>query len=270
MQDAACPKVVLHRGKIDYFRLADEFDNLVDLFKKLKIKVHFIDPRRIKGTDERYIYNLIYARDLFFMTPRGAVLSQMGAEVRRDEARYAERALLRIKAKIRTSIQGHATFEGADALWVTDKLVIVGVGKRTNAAGFSQLKKELSRDDVSCVPVPAPRASLHLLGALQFVDANLAVARAALLGSQIRRVLKKNRIEVVDLGETREVVERQAMNFVTIAPRKIIMPANCPSAKKIYLSAGINVTAEVETKELVKGAGGLACATGILSREALS
>jgi N-dimethylarginine dimethylaminohydrolase len=270
IQAIACPADVLHSGKIDHAEISREYDELVKVYKKFKIKVFFISPRKIKGTDDSYIFNLIYVRDLFFMTTRGAILSKMAIEVRRDEVRYAKRALGAIDAPVRGSIQGSATFEGADALWVNSRLAVVGVGNRTNTAGFSQIKKELSRDGIQCVCVPAPKASIHLLGALQLVDSDLALARIDLISPVIPKFLKKNKIEVVNIGESDEVAKKQAMNFVTIAPRKIIMPAGCPRTKKIYERSGIKVAAEVEAEELVKGAGGLACATGILTRETLS
>lgn len=262
----ACPRDVLHAGKIDYIHFSKEYDDLIKLYKKLKIKVYLVDPRKIKGTDDRYIFNLIYARDLFFMTPKGAILSKMSEAVRQDEVRYVERALRRRKVFIRKSIQGSATFEGADALWVNGRLVIVGVGKRTNQEGFLQLKEELKRDCVACVSVPAPQSSLHLLGALQFVDSNLVLVRGNLISPGTLELLKRNKIEAANIPENGELTKNEAMNFVTIAPREIIMPAACPRTKKIYERLGIKVAAEAQTAELVKGAGGLACATGILCR----
>lgn len=266
MHNIARPKDALHCGKINYAGLAREYDELVKVYKKFKIMVFFIDPRKIKGTNESYIFNLIYARDLFFMTARGAILSKMAVEVRRDEVRYAKRALGSINVSVRRSMQGNATFEGADALWVNSRLVLVGVGNRTNTAGFSQIEKELGQDGIHCVCVPAPKASIHLLGALQLVDSNLAMARRDLVSPVILKFLKKNKIEVVNIGESDEVTKKQAMNFVVIAPRQIIMPAGCPRTRKIYERSGIKIVAAVEAEELVKGAGGIACATGILAR----
>jgi len=57
------------------------------------------------------------------------------------------------------------------------------------------------------------------------------------------------------------------MNVVTVKPRVIVMPVNCPDLKRLYAARGITVAAEVEIGQLLNGAGGLACATGILGRE---
>jgi arginine deiminase len=66
--------------------------------------------------------------------------------------------------------------------------------------------------------------------------------------------------------EIEETTAMQGMNVVTVAPRTIVMPKGCPTLKRIYAAAGLTVAAEVGIEQLKRGAGGLACATGILSR----
>jgi N-dimethylarginine dimethylaminohydrolase len=200
------------------------------------------------------------------MTVKGAILSRMASVIRRDEATYAKRALKKFRVPIRKAIQGDATFEGADALWVNPRMVAIGVGKRTNNCGFEQVKEELKRYGVKCVSFPAPFGTLHLLGALQLIDKNLAVARTGLIGTGIASFLKENKIKVIEIPENNEVKNKQALNFITIAPKKIIMPAFCPDTKMILRRHGIEIAAEVPVTQLINCGGGLACATGILSR----
>ena len=57
------------------------------------------------------------------------------------------------------------------------------------------------------------------------------------------------------------------MNTVTLGPRTIVMPTNCPDLKRLYETNGMTVAAEIDINQLLNGAGGLACATGILARE---
>jgi hypothetical protein len=45
------------------------------------------------------------------------------------------------------------------------------------------------------------------------------------------------------------------------------MPAGCPETRRTFEDAGIEVAGEIRITELLQGAGGLACATGILARE---
>lgn len=260
------PAKVLYNKKIDFKIMEKEYSAILELYKKLKVKLYFIDSSRIKNTDCRYVFNLMFTRDLFFMTPRGAILSNMASGVRQDEIIYAERAFKNNGIRIRKIIQGDATFEGADALWVTPGIVAIGVGNRTNDSGFKQVEGELKKDGIKCVYLPAPRSSIHLLGSLQFIDKGLALVRTGLVIPETVKLLKKSGIRLIEINECAEVKEKQALNFVTLAPKKIIMPAGCPCTRKILRHYGIEVIAEVSVTQFINAGGGLACASGILSR----
>jgi len=261
------PESVLYTKLIDCHIIRKEFGELVKVYKKLKIKVDFIDTKIIMGTDPGYKFNLMFVRDLFFMTPKGAILSRMFPKIRRDEVKYGERALRNIKIPIIRLIQGEGTFEGADILSFNEKLVYVGVGNRTDMKGFLVLKETLGRQGVQCVHVPAPGGVLHLLGALQLVDFDAALVRTELIDPKIIDLLKISRIRIIAVPENREVRTKYAMNFVTVAPKRIIMSAGCPYTKKIYENSGIKIIAEVPATQLGNAAGGIACATGVLSRD---
>jgi arginine deiminase len=47
----------------------------------------------------------------------------------------------------------------------------------------------------------------------------------------------------------------------------VIKAAGCPGLKKLYEKAGLSVAAEIRITQLINGAGGIACATGILARD---
>ncbi|MFH1655278.1 MAG: arginine deiminase family protein [Candidatus Omnitrophota bacterium] len=261
------PRDVLHLGRISYSVLTREYAEMINAYKKLKIKTYFINVDKTKNDGNHGLFNLMFVRDLFLMTPSGAIISKMFSEVRRPEERYAKMALSGMGVRIRKIIRDGATFEGADALWLNNRLMVVGVGKRTNIKGFREVKEELKKDNIECLSVPAPQGTLHLLGALQFVDSALALVRVDLVDSDIVNFLKQNKIKIIKIPENAEVRKKQAMNFVAIAPRKIVMPADCPKTRRIYERFGIKIAAEVKITQLVNGGGGLACATGILTRK---
>ncbi len=264
--DITDPSTVLHVKRMDPAAAKQEHLGIAETYRKLGIAVHFIKVDQKTTGDDRFLYNLMFTRDLFFMTPRGAIMAKMFSDVRRHEVTYAKKVMGRLGIFVRKVIEGNATFEGADALWVNEKLVIVGVGKRTNEAGFIQIREELKKDGIACIKVPAPRGALHLLGAVQWVDACLAVVRVDALAPEIVKVLKRYHIKMIKLKDNLELTRKHAMNFVTIAPKQIIMPAGCPQTKKHLQGFGIKIAAEVRIAQLVNGGGGLACATGILSR----
>ena len=266
MGRVARPKDVLYAAGVDFDAVRRESARFSRLCEKFKITAKFIDPRRQENSGKDYAYNLVFTRDHFFMTPSGAILSKMGCAVRRDEVAYAQRALEAAGIFIRMKINGRGRLEGADALWITPRLVAVAVGNRTNAEGFRQIRKEFSRDGIACERVEAPRVALHLLGALQLVDKDLALARTGLLDPKIIDLLKGQKIDIINIPENPEVAKKHAMNFVTIAPRKIIMAQGCPQARKMFERAGIRIAAQAPAVQLARAGGGLACSVGILAR----
>lgn len=266
IEDVANPREVHHLSKIDYAVIEKEYEQIIRIYKKFKIKIFLINLPKIEGTDNRYCFNIIFTRDHFLMTPRGAIISRMFSDIRQSEIKYVKKALEIAGVPIRMVIRDKGTFEGADALWINDRLVIVGVGNRTNAEGFRQIKEELKQDSINCIRVPASRGSLHLLGALQLIDSDTALARTNLIGPRVIDILKENKIKIIKIPENTEVRERQAMNFVIIASKVIIMPMGCPQTKKIYEQAGIKIAAEISISQFISAGGGLACVTGILAR----
>jgi N-dimethylarginine dimethylaminohydrolase len=213
-------------------------------------------------------HNLLYVRDLFFATPKGAVVSKMKGAVRAGEEKHAARALGQLGVPILKSISGRGTFEGADALWLNPKTVLCGVGNRTNAAGFRQLRGVLKKQGVKTVAVAVPRGVQHLLGMLQLVDRDLAFVRTEVAPENLKTLLARGGVRVVPVPETEETTRRQGMNLVTVAPRKVVMAKHCPVLKRLYEKAGVTVAAELEIGQFIRGAGGLACAVGILARRA--
>ncbi|MDD5019291.1 MAG: arginine deiminase family protein [Candidatus Omnitrophica bacterium] len=263
---AVHPRRVLHLKALHEATLKREYGRLVKTYRRLGIKTFFIRVRPGQAGERLALFNIMFTRDLFFMTPRGCILSRMSLRVRRDEVIYAAGALRALGVPVLYSVAGGGTFEGADALWVNDRLVVIGVGRRTNREGFRQVKEVLARQRVDGVHVPAPKRTRHLLGAVQRVAPDLAFVREALVDGEILRLLKKNKVDVIPVRETREVALRQALNVVVTAPRRIIMPAGCPATRRMYEQAGLTVEAEVPVSQFVRAAGGLACAAGVIAR----
>jgi N-dimethylarginine dimethylaminohydrolase len=259
---------IQHLQPMDFHRLHDQMQGLRDLYRQLGVQVFSIDPAGSAGEPEaRCFYNLVYARDLFFMTPEGAILSRMASQVRAGEELFAARALLGLGIPILRTVSGTGTFEGADAAWVDARTVLIGTGNRTNTSGFEQLKSCLAFQGVRAISVPLPRRVLHLQGALQIVDDRLAVTRGRIISGDFRATLETLGFRLIELDETAEVTTGQAMNFVTVAPRRVVMVGGNPETLRFLERNGIVVETEAEVRELLKGAGGLGCATGILHRQ---
>ena len=261
------PNAVQHLARVDPAAIKQEFAAIAAAFRGLGVEVHYL-PRAFDAGRWPEKHNLMYVRDLFFNTREGAVVSRMAGAVRAGEEKHVSRALSELGVPINRTISGRGLFEGADALWLDPKTVLCGVGNRTNAEGFAQLREVLKAQGISAVSTALPRAVQHLLGLLQIVDASRALVRVEIAPKGLVRLLEKRGFAVVPVPETEETAGRQGMNIVTVAPRTIVMPKGCPELRRLYEAAGVTVAAEVEIGQLLRGAGGLACAAGILSRRA--
>jgi N-dimethylarginine dimethylaminohydrolase len=275
--------VLLHRpgpevGKVDdlaaahYERpilsalLDEEFTRISAVFAGLGVEVLWLQPVLGPDEDRKCLLNMMYARDLFFMAPKGAVLSRMAFSIRRGEVAHARVALEAADIPIVHEIDGDGTFEGADALWIRKDLVAVGVGKRTNSEAFRQLQRLLAEDGVHCIALPPPDRTQHLLGGIQLVGCGKVLVRTGIVAPRVTDFLTEQGLFVVAIPENEEVRSRQAMNVVVTAPAELVMPARCPQTRALYERAGLRIGAEVEISQLINGGGGLACATGIVRR----
>lgn len=267
VNDVQQPDAVQHIAHIDAQKIAREYQQLAATLRTLGVAVHYIRPEALQPGTRLDKYNLMFARDLFFNTKVGAVVARMGSTVRAGEEKFATHALAQLAIPINKTITNQGLFEGADALWIDPKTVMCGLGRRTNRDGLQQLRAVLKAQDVTTVAVDLPVATQHLLGILHIVDANLALVRTQIASKRLITILKRAGISIIDVPETEEVLVRQGMNVITVKPRVIVMPANCPDLKRLYTACGIHVAAEVDIAQLLNGAGGLACATGILARE---
>jgi N-dimethylarginine dimethylaminohydrolase len=263
--DHPAPEEVQHLAPVDHGKLSLEFAALIDSYDKLGIAVTIL-PHPDDPSDSSH-YNMMFCRDLLFMTPQGAILANMAHATRQSEPAHAATGLEHAGIPVLHRISGEGRFEGADALWIRKDLVAVGVGNRTNREGYEQFRNILAGFNVEAVALPSTqRTTQHLLGSVQIVDKDLALVRSALVSPETTAFLLRNGFRIVSIPENHEVRTRQAMNIVTIAPSKVFMTAGCPETKEMYLDTGIDVAAELHISQLINGAGGLACATGTLAR----
>ena len=260
------PAAILHNAPIDHAGLMREFDTIIVTFEDLGIVVNLIEGTPLSSNLD-FRFNMMYCRDLFLMTPFGAIVANMSNTIRSAEQLYATRSLQALGCPILHTVSDTGRFEGADALWLDDTTLLIGVGNRTNREGYAQVACVLHSYGIACIPVPSCQTrTQHLLGSMQIVDRNLALVRNGIIDPELAIVLKRHGVTLVSIPECPEVLRRQAANIVTIAPRTVIMTSACPDTKKTYRAAGLTIAAELELTQLIAGAGGLACATGIVAR----
>jgi len=209
--------------------------------------------------------NFLFQRDLFWATPEGLVLARPAAQQRAGEERCMAQILAKLAAPVLFHPFGTATFEGADALWLDPATVLIGSGVRTNREAVTQLRGLLAGMGVEVLEVVLPGGVQHLLGVVNFVDRDLAVVNGGKVTPQLTELLTAREIRQIILPPDAELTTGLGMNFVTLSPRRLLMPAGCPGIRARYRQEGLEVM-EAEISEYRKAAGGLGCLTGILHR----
>ncbi len=248
------PDAALMLARVDLGRIRGECDALAAAYRANDVEVQVVD------VPDDAPPNVIFARDLFWMTPEGAVIARMAAEQRAGEERHASAALAQAGVPIRATIGGGAVLEGADVLWLGPDDVLVGVGRRTDAQAAAQLRA--LGFPVEEVPVPAQVQ--HLLGAVNPIDRDLAVVHPS-AGSALRDALARRGIAALELPDAHERDALRANNVVPLGPRAVLMPAGCPRSRATYEAHGVRCV-EVGVDEYLKAAGGPGCLTGVVRR----
>jgi N-dimethylarginine dimethylaminohydrolase len=236
-----------------------QHDKLIEAYRRANVNVFYVQP------DSTPPPNQMFVADLFFMTPEGVILARPASAMRAGEERFVAKRLIELGIPILRSVRGNGVFEGADALWISPSVAIVATGLRTNIEGAGQVTNLLNEMDVEVIQVALSQDTMHLMGALRFVDENLAMCWKPQIPDLALETLRDFAYDVAFIPDRAEAVSGMALNFVTLGPRHVLMPSGNPNTQSFYEDMGIQcVTVRVD--ELHKAAGGIACLTGVLNR----
>ena len=128
----------------------------------------------------------IFVFDPALITDRGAVLLQMGKELRQGEEAAQGRLFEKLGVPVLGALVGDARAEAGDTCWLDAQTLAVGLGFRTNRAAVEQLQALLGPGGVTVLAYDlpyftGPEACLHLLSLFSIVDERLAVVYLPLL-----------------------------------------------------------------------------------------
>jgi N-dimethylarginine dimethylaminohydrolase len=237
----------------------------------------FVDLMKQAGTDVFYLpaddrtgLDSLYAHDPVLVTDRGAIIFQTGKVARRGEGPAFADAFNSWDVPILGTIDGPATAEAGDMVWLDHDTLLVGRGFRTNALAIEKLSDLMSPLGVTVIPVELPYWNgpsdvLHLMSFISLLDDDLAVVYRRILPVPLFELLTVFGVELVDVPE--EEYETLGCNVLAVAPRSVIMASGNPITKSRLEKAGCTV-AEFDGSEIcLPGAGGPTCLTRPLFRE---
>ncbi|HKI02093.1 MAG TPA: arginine deiminase family protein [Thermoanaerobaculia bacterium] len=253
-----------YTSRVDLEAARREHDALVDLLRGAGAEVIEHSAPQPDRADSIYVF------DPVLITERGTVLLRMGKALRRGEEEALGRRLEESGVPILGRLQGEATAEGGDLLWLDRHTLAAGQGFRTNAEGLRQLREILGPLGVEVLPVElpyfgGPEACLHLLSMISMVDHDLAVVYAPLLAVPFWRWLQDRGIRLIEVPE--EEFPTQGPNVLALAPRKLLMLEGNPVTRRRLEEAGCEVQTYRGREISLKAEGGPTCLTRPVWRE---
>jgi dimethylargininase len=253
-----------YTGRPDVKIAQQEHDDLVVLLRQHGAEVVYHDEPQPDHADA------IFAFDPALVTDHGAIILSMGKSQRRGEEAAMARRFEQLGVPILYTLHGDAHAEGGDLLWVDHDTLAVGLGFRTNAEGYHQLREVLSGIGVKVIPVElpyytGPEACLHLLSLISIVDDNTAVAYPPLMAVPFWQKLQERDFNLIVIPEVE--FPTTGTNVLALAPRKCLMLEGNPITKHLLEEAGCEVVTYKGNEISLKAEGGPTCLTRPILRD---
>lgn len=248
----------------DLARAADEHRRFVALLEAAGAEVLFLPAAESTTIDS------IYTHDPGLVTEAGAIVFQTGKPERRGEGPALAAALAAWDVPVLGTVDGPATAEGGDMLWLDRRTLVAGRGFRTNGPGIARLRELVAPLGVEVIEAPlpfwdGPTGLLHLLSLISPLDEDLALVHRRLLPVPLVELLEARGIELVDVAE--EEFADLACNVLAVVPRGIVMLADLPLTRARLQAFGCSVAEFAGEEICLKGGGGPTCLTRPLLRE---
>jgi dimethylargininase len=206
----------------------------------------------------------IFTHDPVFVTDAGAVILKMGKADRRGEEAAIATTLEALGVPVLATLEGEATAEGGDLVWLDHQTLAVGRGYRTNAEGLRQLTAALRPLGVETVEVQLPHGDgpgscLHLMSFISMLDHDLAVIYPPLVPVPFMELLSERGINLVEVPE--EEYPTMGPNVLALAPRRSLAIEGNPVTRKRMEAAGCEVLTYRGSELSLKAEGGATCLT---------
>ena len=247
-----------YTAKPDLAGARDEHDALIATLRHSGCEVLFHEAPLPDHADA------IFTHDPVIVTDSGAIVLGMGKAQRRGEEAAIAATLESLGVPILATLEGEATAEGGDLLWLDHDTLAVGRGYRTNAEGLRQLTAALRPLGAKTVEVQLPHAGgpaacLHLMSLISMIDHDLAVVYLPLIPVPFVELLQDRGIELVEVpsGE----YPTMGPNVLALAPRRCLMLEGNPRTKARLEAAGCEVLTYRGDELSLKAEGGATCLT---------
>ena len=204
----------------------------------------------------------IYTHDPALVGDEGVVLLRVGKEGRRAEADGIAVALEQAGVPVAGRLDGSATAEGGDAVWLDRRTLLVGQGYRTNGAGIDALRDAFPDADVVAFDLPHWNGAgevLHLMSVLSPLDGDLALVYPRLAPVRLLELLAERGVRTVEVPD--EEFESMGPNVLALGPRRALALEGNDETRRRLERAGVDVLTYAGDEISRKGDGGPTCLT---------
>ena len=241
-----------------------EHDGLVAILESAGVEVLRHDADLPGLADSIFVY------DGVLMTHAGALVLRPGKPARRGEETALATRLEELDVPIVGRLDGEATADGGDLLWLAEDHLVAGRGFRTNPEGVRQLRSLLAPlgVEVSVAHLPVHTGSghcLHLLSMISLLDCDLAVVYPGLFPVPLWQELKRRGFEVVEVPD--DEFATQGPNVLALGPRHVVVLEGSPETRRRLEAAGCRVESYRGDEISHKAEGGPTCLTLPVQRD---
>ncbi len=246
----------------DMDKLRAQHDNMVDIFKREGIEVHYLDGQ---GQTDGML-KACYTRDSALMVKGGAVVCRMAPRIRQGEEMVVTRTLAKLGVPILRTIHSTGMLEGGSFAWINAQTAVVGRSIRINNEAIEQLDDVLKRQGVELLVVDLNGYTIHIDGSFVMVDKDLALVDATQLPYWFLEKLRELGVDTVEITPQDNT---WIINGLAIAPGRYMM-GNGASNRTLDLLQQKGVEVIPVDFDLVQlNGGGIHCSTMPLIRDAV-
>lgn len=262
---AADPATWHYAGRVDIGRARAAHDDMVQALTDWGVEVIYHDAPLPGHSDSVFVF------DPLLVTDRGSLVLRMGKTLRRGEEEPLARCLEEHGVPVLRRLDGEATAEGGDTMWLDHDTLAVGRGFRTNDEAVRQMQAALEPlgitvRDYDLPYFSGPEACLHLLSLVSPVATDLAVAYPPLMPTAFWRDLAERGMKLLEVPYD-EFLRTQATNVLAVEPGRVIMLAENPKTQRMLLDSGCEVRTFPGADLSFKTEGGPTCLTRPVLRD---
>jgi N-dimethylarginine dimethylaminohydrolase len=258
---AAADPAVWHYGPgFDAARAAEQFAVIADMVAEAGATIHWLP-------DADDLADSVFTHDPSLVTDAGAVILNMGKPLRRAEPALHRRLYEDLGIPILGQLDGNATVEGGDCVWVDRHTLAVGRGARSNAAGIARLAEILAPLGVEVIGFDLPywqgaEACLHLMSVISPLADDLALVHLPLLPFAFHELLRDRGIRLLAApGDEFAASSGLSLNVLATAPMAAIAVDGFPRTRELMESAGVAVRVFAADALCIPCEGGPTCLT---------